>query len=88
MIGAVYFVGKLGVVGRWKLIVSLLIGLLLGGGYQLSQDIPNTYAGWFAVVIYGLAMGLFASGLFDLSKETVQKIIVKVLESFAHRFEQ
>lgn len=55
--------------GQQKLIASMITGLLLGAGYQLSIALPATYAGWFAVVIYGLALGLIASGIYDTGKK-------------------
>ena len=48
--------------------VSLVIGLLLGVGYQLSVAVPVDFAGWFSAVIFGLGLGLVASGLYDAAK--------------------
>jgi len=46
----------------------LLIGVIAGIAYQISIALPADFAGWFAAVIYGLALGLVASGLYDAGK--------------------
>ena len=53
--------------------VSLAIGLIFGIGYQLSLGVPTDYAGWFGAVIYGLALGLVASGIYDAASDIVHK---------------
>lgn len=53
------------VVGIKGKVISLVVGLLLGGGYELSHGIPSDLAGWFGVVVFGLALGVVASGLYD-----------------------
>ena len=60
-------------VGKQSLIASMLIGLILGGGFQLSQATPADFAGWFAVIVYGLALGLVASGIYDTGKKLTRK---------------
>lgn len=60
-------------------IISMFVGLLLGGGYMLIQTRPPsgdwypslTY--WFSTAVYGLAMGLVASGLYNTAKELIEK---------------
>jgi len=53
-----------GVKGR---IVAVIMGLLLGGGYEISKfGMPLDFAGWFNVVIFGLALGVVSFGLFDV----------------------
>ena len=60
--------------------LSLFIGLLLGGGYQLSQAIPVDFGGWFAVIMYGLALGLVASGVYDVMRRSSAAGVVDVVE--------
>ncbi len=55
--------------GKQSLIASMVVGLLLGAGFQISQAMPGDFSGWFAVVIYGLVLGLFASGVYDTGKK-------------------
>ena len=73
VMGLVTFLGKMGVKGKWLLISSLLIGLLIGTGFQLSQVVPVNYAGWFSVLIFGLALGLVASGVYETGKAIAEK---------------
>lgn len=55
--------------------VSMLIGLLLGGGYLLAdQGFPVVFAGWFTVVVYGLGVGVVASGIYDVGGDLLAKI--------------
>ena len=66
--GLVEFVKSLGVKGRWLTVISLFLGLAFGLAYQLSQaGFPAAYAGWFELVIFGLAIGLVASGFYDFA---------------------
>ena len=60
---------RLNVEGQAAEIVSLLTGIVLGIGAKLALGLPTDYAGWFGVVIYGLAMGLVPSGLYKFASE-------------------
>lgn len=77
VVGLVEWLKKLGIEGKTLTAASMGIGLLLGGGYMISQGFPSGFAAWFAVVVYGLAMGLVASGLYDTAKNILEKIISK-----------
>lgn len=67
------------ITGNGLLVISMAIGLVLGGGYMLTQTRPP--AGdwwpavqyWFALAVYGLAMGLVASGIYEVAKGIVEK---------------
>lgn len=49
---------------RW---LSVLIGVLLGFGYWLSVNpFPSTFASWFTVIIFGIALGVLASRIYDV----------------------
>ena len=74
VIGLVEYIKKLGVTGKWLLGASMLIGLVLGIGYQLSASgFPADFAGWFSVSIYGLGLGIVASGVYDAVKGILSK---------------
>ena len=74
VIGLVAYIKKLGVEGKALLGASMLIGMLLGGGYQISQiGVPADFAGWFGIVVYGIGLGLVASGIYDEVKDMLQK---------------
>ena len=64
--GLVEFFKSLGLHGRWLTVVSLLLGLCFGVAYRMaSAGVPSAFADWFAVIIFGLAIGLTASGFYD-----------------------
>jgi hypothetical protein len=68
--GLVEFSKKLGLSGNWLTAFSLLLGLILGMAYRFAMDgIPGEFATWFAVVIFGLALGLITSGLYDFANQ-------------------
>lgn len=72
VLGLVQFVKGFGVEGNAAKAVSMIIGLLFGVGYMLTQAMPADFAGWFAVVVYGLGLGLVASGIYDAAKQVVK----------------
>lgn len=70
LIGLVQFIKGFGLAGTQVKLLSFFIGLLLGVGYNLSvSGAPVAFAGWFAIVIYGLGLALVGSGLYDASKK-------------------
>ena len=73
VIGLVEWFKQLGVQGNALRYVSMAIGLVIGIGYQLSLGMPTDYAGWFGAAVYGLALGLVASGIYDAASDIVHK---------------
>lgn len=76
--------------GNQILIISMIWGVLIGGGYQvfktpLPEDpgVYPLYTYWFAVLVYGVAMGLVASGLYSTVKSLVEKQFDKLLQAMA-----
>ena len=65
--------GKLGVSGKWQLISSLATGLVIGGGFMWIELAPTTVVDWVTVGIYGLLLGLTASGVYEVGKELAAK---------------
>lgn len=70
--GIVELVKKLGVKGNVLIFVSVGIGTLFGLVFRLAEMYP-TILPWVELAYYGLAFGLGASGLYDLSKSLIQK---------------
>jgi len=67
--GLVQMSKQLGVKGNGSLVVSMVLGLALGGSSVLAAGgTPSDFAGWFGVLIIGLAYGLSTSGLYLLAK--------------------
>jgi len=52
-----------GAQGKQKMIIAMIVGLLAGGGYQLTQAMPASFAGWFAVAVYGKGTGRITTAL-------------------------
>lgn len=75
VLGLVELTKRFGAAGKVLMGISMAIGLVLGVGYQLSvlPELPGSFAGWFAIVIYGLMLGLVASGVFDAGVQVVWK---------------
>ena len=72
VLGLVEWVKSLGLTGNAVKVVSLAIGLVLGIGYQLSLAVPVGFGGWFTVTVFGLGLGLVASGIYDAAKNVVK----------------
>lgn len=73
VLGLVEFIKQMGVSGKVLMGVSLGLGLALGLGYQCSVAVPTSYAGWFGAAMYGLGLGLSASGLYDFIDARIPK---------------
>lgn len=73
VMAAVEWLKSVGVEGKASLVASLVIGLLLGVGYQVSLGMPTDFAGWFGKFVYGLGLGLTASGLYNVGDNLVAK---------------
>jgi hypothetical protein len=65
VLGLVELSKRLGLAGRWLTVASMAIGIVFGAAYMVSQDVPVDFGGWFAVIVYGLMLGLIASGVYD-----------------------
>jgi len=64
--GLVEFIKSFGLRGHWLTITSMLLGLAFGVSYQIANaGLPASFAGWFAVAVFGIMLGLVASGLYD-----------------------
>ena len=64
------------------LIISMVIGLLLGSGWMITNERPpvagdwwTIYIYWFAVGIYGLALGIVASGIYDATVGKIKDLL-------------
>jgi hypothetical protein len=54
--------------------VSMAVGLLLGAGYMIADlGVPAAFAGWFGIAVFGLGLGLVASGIFDVGKDLLER---------------
>lgn len=69
VLALVQWVKSFGVSGNYAKAASMVIGLILGIGYQLSILPPTDFASWFTTLVFGLALGLGASGLYEAAKK-------------------
>ena len=68
VLGLVQWIKGFCLSGAQVKVSSMAVGVLLGIGYQFSVQPPVDFAGWFAVAVFGVALGLVASGLYDAAK--------------------
>ena len=74
--GLVEFSKKLGLKGRGLTIFSLALGLVFGIAYKIAESgVPGGFAAWFAVIAFGLALGLTASGLYDFANKRARPLV-------------
>ena len=72
--GLVEFIKSFGLKGNWLTGVSLLLGLVFGFAYKISETgIPATFAGWFVMVVFGLTLGLITSGFYDFANKRMPR---------------
>ena len=73
--GLVEFIKSFGLRGHWLTIVSMLLGLAFGVSYQIANaGLPVSFASWFAVAVFGIMLGLVASGLYDFADKHTKKL--------------
>lgn len=66
----VTLIGKFGVSGKPQLIASLLVGLVLGILTMYFTISPASAVAWFSTCLFGLLVGLAASGCYEVLKES------------------
>jgi hypothetical protein len=72
--------------GNGLLVLSLALGLLFGSGFMIMTERPPIagdwyvlFVYWFGVLVYGIAIGLVASGLYDLVKGLIEKLVTRAI---------
>ena len=65
VMGLVELSKSFGAQGKALTAISFGIWLIVGLLYQLSLGTPADYAGWFGAAVFGLALGLVASKVYD-----------------------
>lgn len=53
--------------------IAMLWGLLLGGGFMYAVSVPVDFPSWFLLVVYGIMLGLSASGLFKVGADMAER---------------
>jgi hypothetical protein len=72
--------------GNGLLVLSLALGLLFGSGFMIMTERPPEsmdwyvqFVYWFGVLVYGIAIGLVASGLYDFVKGLIEKLVTRAI---------
>ena len=73
VIALVEWVKRIGVEGKALNAVSMAIGAVIGVAYWYAQSPLQSFSDWFGAVIYGLALGLVASGIYDAVRSAVTR---------------
>ena len=78
--------GSQAIDGNGLLVLSLTLGLLFGSGFMVMTERPPLatdwyvlFVYWFGVGVYGLAIGLVASGLYDFVKGLITQLVGKAI---------
>lgn len=73
VIGLVQWSKQLGLSGKGLIGASMGIGLVLGAGFQIATaGLPADFGQWFGVVVYGLGLGIVASGVYDAAEKVIR----------------
>lgn len=88
VLGLVEYIKRLGIKGNRLLVASMVIGLVLGAAYQAyvlasaPGPGPATAAAWyvavFGAVVYGLVLGLVASGVYDVADGLITGAVTRL----------
>ncbi len=72
VIALVEWVKRFGVEGKALNAVSMAIGAIIGVAYWYAQQPLASFADWFGAIVYGLALGLVASGIYDAARSATK----------------
>lgn len=57
-------------------LTAMVFGLIGGCGFMLAVQVPVDYTGWFLLVMYGIILGLTASGIFKVGQQLTSPSVV------------
>jgi len=73
-LGLVEAAKRAGAKGQVSLYISLALGAAFGVfAYLAEYRLPVSFAGWFAVIAFGVLCGLAASGIYDFARGKVTR---------------
>ncbi len=72
VIALVEWVKRFGIEGNVLNAVSMAIGAVIGIAYWYAQQPLVTFSDWFGAVVYGLVLGLTASGVYDAARSALR----------------
>lgn len=73
VIALVEWIKKFGVTGNVLNAVSMAVGAVVGIGYWYAQAPLVGFSDWFGAIVYGLALGLTASGLYSAGRNIARQ---------------
>ena len=65
VLGLVQWIKGFGLSGNPVRVASMAVGLVMGVGYQFQTAPPADLSAWLSAIVFGLALGLAASGIYD-----------------------
>lgn len=71
IIGLVEAAKRMGLEAVWATPLAIGCGLALAVGYEAARQTPGAEA-WLNAILWGLALGLSASGLYSGTKKAIQ----------------
>lgn len=71
IVGLIEVFKKLGLAVKFAPLVAIAIGLLIMAGNQAANVVP-AFRDWYNVILWGIAAGLMAVGLYSGTKNTLQ----------------
>ena len=72
VIALVEWIKRFGVSGQMLNALSMGVGAAIGIGYWYAQHPLVSFGDWFGAIVYGLALGLVASGVYDAAKSVMK----------------
>ena len=72
VIALVEWLKRFGLEGKVLNAASMVVGMMIGMAYWYAQQPLTTFGDWFGAIIYGLALGLVASGIYDAARSAIK----------------
>jgi len=72
VIALVEWIKRFGISGQALNALSMGVGAIIGVGYWYAQHPLVSFGDWFGAIVYGLALGLVASGVYDAAKSVMK----------------
>ncbi|HEX9014672.1 MAG TPA: hypothetical protein VF960_01565 [Chloroflexota bacterium] len=80
IIGLVEAAKRMGLDAVWATPLAVGLGLAVSVGYVAAQQLPGSET-WLDAVLWGLALGLSASGLYSGTREAVRGQVSRRIET-------
>ena len=72
VVAIVEWAKRFGIEGKVLNAVSMLVGVIIGIAYWYAQQPLGSFSDWFGAIVYGLALGLTASGVYDAARSALR----------------